>query len=291
MGSSSLVLSSGRKLRYTELGRADGTPVLFMHGWPCSGTQATPLHAVANDLGLRIIAPDRPGIGGSDFHPGRCLLDWPPVIRELTAALAVDRFHLMGVSGGGLYVLALAHAMPERLLSVHVVSGAPSFHLLGGPRALPWHYTGLHAVRTLMPWSLTPAFHLGKQVSDLAERWTLIQLMMKAYLCRRDFEALFHAGWYGCVAQCFREAWTGNRDAMLTDGDIYMNPMGFDPAEITMPVTFWHGQRDKNIPWQLAQRMSQKLPQARCRWFADDGHFSVFILRGREVMSEMVAGL
>ena len=66
------------------------------------------MHALGIDLGLCIVAPDRPGIGDSAYHAGRRLLDWPPVLMELAAHLGWDRFHVFGVSGGGPYALAAA---------------------------------------------------------------------------------------------------------------------------------------------------------------------------------------
>jgi len=288
MKSSTVVTRSGRHLRVTQCGAPEGVPVIFAHGWPCSGSQALPWHAVAEELGLRIIAPDRPGIGGSHFEPGRKLCGWVSLVEEVTLELGVERFHAVGVSGGGLYTLALAEALPERLLSAHVVSGAPCFHLLGGARALPWHYTGLHFLRRLWPGALVPAFQLGSFLNDRVMTWRLLRWMMKCYLCPRDYEALMDCGWFPCIAQSFREAWTGDLDAMLTDGDMYLQPPGFDVQAIRMPVHFWHGGRDKNIPLKLAMQMADTVPQTVCHWFAEEGHFSLFLLRGREVMESMV---
>lgn len=278
-------------MQLTECGARDGVPVVFAHGWPCSGYQSLPWHAVAEELGLRIIAPDRPGIGGSDFEQGRTLVGWAELVGEVAEHLGVERFHAAGVSGGGLYTLALAALMPECLRSVHVISGAPSFHVLGGVRALPWHYMGLYGVRRLAPGLLVPAFELASWLNQRVSTWVVLRWMMKLYLCPRDYEALVERGWFPCIARSFREAWTGHLDAMLTDGDMYLRPLGFDLQTIPGPVHFWHGGRDKNIPLGLAKRMVTLVPQSAGHWFPEDGHFSLFLLRGREVMESMVKGV
>jgi pimeloyl-ACP methyl ester carboxylesterase len=72
-----LPLADGRRLAFCEYGRPDGPPIFFFHGWPGSRLDfAANAHAAAT-AGVRVIAVDRPGIGGSDPQPSRKVLDWP----------------------------------------------------------------------------------------------------------------------------------------------------------------------------------------------------------------------
>jgi pimeloyl-ACP methyl ester carboxylesterase len=87
----------------------------YFHGTPGSRLEPTLGHAAAQERGYRIIAPDRPGLGRSDYYKGRNLLDWPNDILEIAEYLGIDQFGVMGASGGGTYVLASAFAIPERL--------------------------------------------------------------------------------------------------------------------------------------------------------------------------------
>ena len=57
---------------------------------------------------------------------GRKLLDWAPLVSELADFLNLERFRVLGISGGAPYAYALAWAMPERVRVVAVVSGAPN---------------------------------------------------------------------------------------------------------------------------------------------------------------------
>jgi pimeloyl-ACP methyl ester carboxylesterase len=63
-------LRDGRRLGYAEYGAADGKPVFFFHGMPGSRLFCHPDGSIPRALGMRIIAPDRPGIGLSDDKPG-----------------------------------------------------------------------------------------------------------------------------------------------------------------------------------------------------------------------------
>lgn len=104
-----VILPDGRKLAYAEFGRPDGVPVLYFHGAP--GSRLEPLligDDVLNQLGLRVIAPDRPGMGGSDFQRGRGFSDWPADVVALADALGLGRFAVLGNSGGGPYAAVCA---------------------------------------------------------------------------------------------------------------------------------------------------------------------------------------
>src|SRR5205085_3517534 len=83
-----------------------------------------------------IISPDRPGIADSTLTAGRRLLDWPPLVRELTNFLGVEKFRVLAISGGAPYAYATAWAMPECVIAVTVVSGAPDIAELSDQRGL-----------------------------------------------------------------------------------------------------------------------------------------------------------
>src|SRR6266508_1130420 len=118
-----LTLPDGRKLAYAEFGKPDGFPVLYFHGAPSSRLE--PL-LIGNDdfarFGLRIIAPDRPGMGGSDFQPGRGFSDWPKDVLCLADSLELMQFVVLGISGGGGYAAVCAARIPERLRTAVIVS-------------------------------------------------------------------------------------------------------------------------------------------------------------------------
>src|SRR5690606_14168411 len=103
-----IALRDGRTLGYAEYGVADGKPVLVFHGSPGTRLQVRAAHRPALARGIRIIAPDRPGLGLSSRLPGRRIADWPDDVCELVDALGIDRCPVIGVSGGGPYAAACA---------------------------------------------------------------------------------------------------------------------------------------------------------------------------------------
>ena len=112
MSDKTLLLRNGRKLAYAEYGDPDGCPVMLFHGNPSSRLSWGLIPGSPFRPHVRLIAPDRPGFGRSDFQPGRRLLDWPDDVCELADALELNRFAVLGVSGGGPATLACAWKIP-----------------------------------------------------------------------------------------------------------------------------------------------------------------------------------
>ena len=112
-------LSDGRILGYAEFGSNAGTPIFLFHGLPGSRL-AIPEMWPEEPASVRVIAPDRPGVGLSTFQPGRRLSAWADDIRQLADALSVERFIVAGFSGGGPHALAVAHGLPDRVIAASI---------------------------------------------------------------------------------------------------------------------------------------------------------------------------
>ncbi|MGH8964614.1 MAG: alpha/beta fold hydrolase, partial [Actinomycetes bacterium] len=117
----------GRQLAVDVTGAPDGYPVFLLHGTPGSRNGPKPRGIVLYRLGLQLICYDRPGYGGSDRHEGRTVRDAADDVAAIADKLGIQRFAVVGRSGGGPHALACAAVMPERVSSTAVlVSLAPS---------------------------------------------------------------------------------------------------------------------------------------------------------------------
>ena len=120
-----VTLADGRTLSFAEYGESNGRPIFYFHGFPGSrldwllGSDET----VLKELKIRIIAPDRPDMGYSDYKPHRTVLEWPADVLELADALNCDHFSVLGVSGGGPYAASCARFIKNRVLNTGIVSG------------------------------------------------------------------------------------------------------------------------------------------------------------------------
>ena len=128
------VTTSRLRTRVLFTGPEDGIPVLFIHGNFSNATwwEETML---ALPPGYRGIAPDLRGYGGADpdalIDATRGMGDFVDDALALMDHLGYERFHLVGVSLGGLVVWWMMADAPERLLSA----------TLAGPRS-PFGFGG-----------------------------------------------------------------------------------------------------------------------------------------------------
>ncbi|CAN5891782.1 alpha/beta hydrolase [soil metagenome] len=282
-----LTLSSGRKLAYSDYGDPDGEVLFYFHGWPSSRLQGELLDGIGKKHRLRVIATDRPGLGLSDHQPGRKLLDWPPVIEELSEHLRAEKFHALGVSGGGPYVLSLAYTMPERLLSAGVVCGAPPLGLVG-MEGLMWPYRFVMKVRDWMPWMLGPTLRTASKISEM-KRTSFIMRSLIATLGPKDREALAIDNNYRIITRSLQECMRGSTEAVRRDGDIYSSDWGIDFQKVTYPLQYWQGDLDRNIPLGLAEKFVKMLPNAKLTVFPGEGHYSLPLLRNQEIVEALMA--
>ena len=107
-----------------ELGDPDGFAVVLQNGTPCSRLMPGWWDAPARARGLRLIGIDRPGYGNAPAEPDRSLRSVVEATAALMDDLGVDRFAVIGMSGGGPYALACGAFLPDRVVAV--ISGAGS---------------------------------------------------------------------------------------------------------------------------------------------------------------------
>ena len=276
-----ITLSSGRKIAYAEYGDPDGTPAFYFHGWPSSGIQGSLMHEAGREFGLRIISADRPGLGQSDYHPGRRLLDWPPLLGEMAAQLGIGQFHLFGVSGGGPYVLATAHAMPGRVLTANVVCGAPPLHLFG-TRDLFWPYRVVLMLRRHLNFMMDPVFRAGVRISHQKPDEMPMRLL-RGMLNPEDQRVMSDERNLQVISEGYRQSIAQSVAHIQADADIYLEDWGFDISAIRHPIHMWHGREDKNIPFTYAEKLAALLPNVTTHWTEHDGHYSLAVARCRDI--------
>jgi pimeloyl-ACP methyl ester carboxylesterase len=131
-----LKMRDGRKLEVTEYGDRAGHPVFFFHGLIGSHHQAAYISDEAGRAGLRIIAPNRPGVGRSEFVARKSALESVSDVEDLAKALDLDDFSLIGISGGTPYALAALSRLAHRVKTVTIISGMGPTRLRGGLRGM-----------------------------------------------------------------------------------------------------------------------------------------------------------
>lgn len=256
-----LELSDGRTLHAYDTGADGGLAVFWHHGTPNIGLPPEPLFPAAARLGIRWLSYDRPGYGGSTPHPGRDAASAAADVARIADELRIDRFAVVGHSGGGPHALACAALLPERVVAAVSVSGLAPY----GADGLDW-FAGMAASGVA---SLRAAL-AGRAEK---ERHETSAVEYDPEFTPADLDAL--AGewsWLGTVVGPAMEAGPGG----LIDDDLaYVAPWGFDPAQVRAPVLFLHGGRDRVVPCSHSEWLARRCPAAELRLSPDDGHISI----------------
>ena len=259
-----LRLSDGRTLHMYDA-RPDGADarlaVFWHHGTPNIGAPPEPLLPAAAQLGIRWVSYDRPGYGGSTPHTGRDVASAAADIASIADALGIDRFAVMGHSGGCPHALACGALLPERILGAVCVAGLAPFHAEG----LDW-FAGMAASGAA---ELRAAARGRAALEDfLASTEFDTELFTPA-----DHAALSGAwSWLGAVA---RKGMEGGQGGMVDDDLAYVTPWGFDPVQVIAPVLFLHGVRDRVVPSSHAEWLARRCRSAELWLRPSEGHISV----------------
>lgn len=270
---STISLPDGRLLGYAEYGDRQGMPVFYCHGMPGSRLQRHPDDELLLSTGVRLIVADRPGCGLSAFQPRRRLLDWPQDVARLADALAIDRFAVVGVSGGGPHALACAFAMPTRLIGAAVVSSPGPLDHRGALDG--W---GRRARLGLRIASLSPAlFYLVLQRFGNPSRnpeafWTT----GAAGLSAADRRVLSRPELVAALVEDTREALRQGLRGYWWDLVLLAKPWGFAPSSLRLPVHLWHGDADTVVPVAAGRTLASSIPRCEGHFLPCQGHLLVY---------------
>lgn len=263
-------LRDGRALAYAEWGPIDGRPVLHFHGVP-DGRFSWGGGPACWDRGVRLIAADRPGVGGSDPKRGRSVADWSADVEELAEQLELDRFAVSGWSAGGAYALACAHTLQPRVDAVALISGAGRLDLPGFVEqmstAAAWR------LATRIPSAMTLAY---AALARLARRSPgAAQKVLFSGVSKADRGVIDRPDVGSRLLSAYVEATRPGSRGLTEDMQAVLNPWGFDPTEIRLPVQLIHGRCDTVAPPSHAEYWIETLEAVRPVWIEDAGHFLI----------------
>ena len=272
-------LKDGRMLGYAEYGAPQGKPVFYFHGTPSSRLDWEFFNddEVLVEMNVRIVAADRPGCGLSDFMRGRKLLDWPDDVTDLADALRIDRFAVLGVSGGGPYAVACAYKIPERLSAAGIVCGMGPSETPGMKEGASWTLPGQLGLMRRIILMLT-SMGLTKDPDQFLSR-------TKETVSEPDQQLLDQSGLADIFIDGMREAFRSGIAGASHDLALYTKPWGFSLQEIISEIHLWHGEQDVNVPVSVGRYVAETIPNCIAMFYEDEGHFTLAYNRIREILS------
>lgn len=266
-------VADGRRLAVNLSGDPLGEPVFYLHGTPGSRVGPRPTDEELVKCRVWLISFDRPGYGRSDRLESRTVADVASDVKAIADEFGLERFAVLGRSGGGPHALACAALLPERVTrAAALVSLAPQ-----GVRGLEWFdgmaesnvyaYTTAEedpeALRALLmrateEITADPKSHIAVLTPEMpeADRRIVADENIRAALAQNFFEGL----------RISAEGW-------IDDVLAFCSPWGFDVSDIKAPVYLWHGGRDVFSPVAHTQWLAERIPNAITDFPPDRAHF------------------
>ena len=282
-----IAVGDDRQIGFAEFGDPQGRAVFWLHGTPGARRQI-PMEArvYAEQRQIRLIGVDRPGIGSSSPYQYDTVFAFAEDLRTIADTLGIDRFEVIGLSGGGPYTLACAAAMPDRVVAAGVLGGvapvrgadaigggvstlitaaAPVVEVAGAPLRL----VASQLIRLIRPVA-EPALYAYARISPEADRQLLV---------RPEFKAMF-----------LDDLLNGSRKqlaAPFADVVVFARDWGFRLDEVKVPIRWWHGDRDHIVPFEHGQHVVSRLPDAQLTHLPGESHLAG-LGRAEEILGTMV---
>jgi pimeloyl-ACP methyl ester carboxylesterase len=280
-------LPHGRSLGYSECGSEKGEPLFFFHGTPGShfDWELFGDGHIAEQLGIRLIAVDRPGMGNSTFQSGRRFLDWPKDVAALADTLQVERFSVLGYSSGGAYALACALTIPERLKRAGVVSGDGPYNLPGltngiDPVALNYLYLSRRT-----PWLYRQILQIAKWLGRYTP--SLFLAIFRAQLPPVDRTIFAQPHIQKALLDTLQESMRFGPRGAQWDTAIMVKPWDFRPEDIAYPVHLWYGESDHSTSPAMGRYLAEAIPNSIAQFYPDEGHLSLLARHTQEILSKL----
>jgi pimeloyl-ACP methyl ester carboxylesterase len=258
-----------------DVGDPDGAPILYVAGYGHSRLARHPDDLITGQAGVRLLAIDPPGLGGSDPRAGYTLRTWTKDAIELADQLGIDRFAALGWSWGGPYALVLAHEHPSRVASIGLVSALGGW--LAGPGRINHVRPEYRNFGSLCRWAppLVRVF-LARQRAEIMSHPQASQTKELDAAGPADQQAAAMPGVAAMLLRSHAEAWRQGISGMFDHGRAVTLPWGFAPADVRAPARIWQGGADLDVLPGMARYLADAMPQATLVTLPDEGHLLLF---------------
>lgn len=295
MTTRTVTVGDGRRLCLDDVGDPVGLPVLYLHGTPDSRLARPGDDRLAAGAGVRLLALDRPGYGGSDPLPAT---DGGPVgagpagpgpvggwaamlATQVDAALdtlGVERCAVLTWSGGTLAGLALSAALPDRVAALGVVTGVAPRQAFDDPTV---RAAGSGWLDTIELADAMPPGELGEAMAPLMAPYPCDRALALEHQAERrspasQRELATVPGAAERMADALVEATRQGLAGVAADIEALGRPLPLDLGAVAPPVRLWYGTDDTVTPPAIAHWYAHHLPSACLELIEGGAHYLLF---------------
>ena len=278
----------GRRVGVAEYGDPGGAPVLYCHGFPSSRLEAALVADAAAELGVLLIAAERPGYGLSSPGTEPSVAAAAALYLNVLARLGHPRCGVVGVSGGGPYALAVAAAGAGTVLRTVVACGLGPVYEPATLRTMTWPGRLGFTLARRLP-AAVPVVYNNLLAAVLRRRPQLLLGLLLRGAPASDRAVLADPGVRGTFTTAAAEALRQGGVGVWADFRRYVRPWGGMLADIRCPVSLWHGEADQVVAPAHMERLAAGIAGASLRRVPGAGHYALPVRHQREILADALA--
>ena len=185
--------------------------------------------------------------------------------------LNLERFAVVGVSGGGPYTAACAWKMADRIVAAGVISSLAPADRVRRELSYGHQLTALVVRRTGL-------INLALGFLDLCARRRPEILIKGMGLVAplEDKKILSQPEIRSTQIDSVVEAFRGGPPGTALELKLFSHPWGFEVEEIKIPVYLWHGEADLIVPVRMGRYLADQMPTCQARFIPKAGHLWIF---------------
>jgi pimeloyl-ACP methyl ester carboxylesterase len=282
-----IILSDGRILGYAEYGDSLGFPMFYFHGGQESRLSSQFMDSTTIKLNIRLICPDRPGIGLSTFQAKRSFLNWGNDIAQLADSLGLIKYSVVGLSGGAPHVLSCLIADSLRIEKASIISGATPYDYRGSLKGMWFPVKLIHWFASWRDDKQLRKF-IQNDFESLVNKPDRRMKQFQKYLPKPDKRLMTdHPGYGWEFIKGSVESYRQGIDGVVQEWKLYVNDWRMDLSTVHFPIALWYGENDKMAPYHRGIYYKNNLPNSTLKVISNEGHFSLIRNHLEEILMEL----
>ena len=282
-----ITLLDGRILGYAEYGASLGFPIFYFHGGQESRLSSKFMDSAALKLNIKLISPDRPGIGNSTFQANRQFLDWGNDISQLADSLGLSKYSVFGLSGGAPHVLACIISDSLRIENASIIAGATPYNYKGTLKGMWFPVKIIHWFASWKNDKQLRKF-IQSDFDGLVNKPENRIKQFQKYLPKPDKILMTNHPAYGwAFLEGSKESYRQGIEGVVQEWKLYVADWGIDLNSIEFPISLWYGTKDKMAPLYRGFFYDTELPNSTLKLIDNQGHFSLIRNHLDEILIEL----
>ena len=241
--------------RVEVIERGTGPALLSVHGSPGNCWQGLLLAEFFRANGFRVVAPSRPGYGGTPLATGRSTAEQADAMLALLDSLGLERVPVVGLSGGGPVAYSLAGRHPDRVACLLQIDSIA--------RPLP------PSRRERLAFSVRPLLALQLWLVDHMPG-RMLAMMGGTTPADPESAAAQQSLLRGVITSC--DDWASMRAGYDNDEADFASLAPLPLDTITCPTLIVHGNADTTVPTSHGEHAHDAIVGSQMRWIPDGRH-------------------